>query len=65
MTTTPQTPPPSGASPVEQIPPVGAIRQRLADLAHERSLLRHLLRLAVRRERALAAGRTEGEVLDA
>jgi hypothetical protein len=44
----------STASPVQQIPPVEAIRRRLADLTHERSILRQLLRVAVRRERDLA-----------
>jgi hypothetical protein len=39
------------ASPVEQIPSASIIRRRLADLAQERSLLRQLLRVAVRRER--------------
>jgi hypothetical protein len=43
------------ASPVHQIPPADTIRRRLADLAQERSLLRQLLRLAVRRERDLTA----------
>jgi hypothetical protein len=42
-------------SPVQQIPPAEAIRRRLADLSHERSLLRQLLRVAVRRDRDLAA----------
>jgi hypothetical protein len=40
-------------SPVQQIPPAEEIRRRLADLSHERSLLRQLLRVAVRRERSL------------
>ena len=40
-------------SPVQQIPPAETIRRRLADLSHERALLRQLLRLAIRRERAL------------
>jgi hypothetical protein len=43
------------ASPVQQIPPAEAIRRRLALLAQERSMLRQLLRLAERRERALDA----------
>ena len=38
-------------SPVEQIPSSGQIRDRLADLAFERDLLRKLLILAVRREK--------------
>jgi hypothetical protein len=42
-------------SPVQQIPPAEDIRRRLADLAQERSLLRQLLRVAVRRERATPA----------
>ena len=36
------------------VPPSEAIRQRLADLASERSQLRQLLRLAVRHERVKA-----------
>jgi len=47
--------PEHAASPVQQIPPAQTIRRRLVDLAQERSLLRQLLRLAERRERALAA----------
>jgi len=43
----------NAASPVQQIPPAESIRHRLAALAQERSLLRQLLRLAERRERAL------------
>jgi hypothetical protein len=47
-------------SPVEQIPPAETIRHRLTELAYERSLLRQLLRVAVRRERDLAqAGQGE------
>jgi hypothetical protein len=54
MPTTSQTIPPDVGSPVQQIPPAESIRQRLADLAHECSLLRQMLRLAIRRERSLA-----------
>jgi hypothetical protein len=52
-------PTPSAQSPIQQIPPVDTIRRRLTDLAQERSLLRQLLRLAVRRERDRA---TQGSV---
>ncbi len=37
-------------SPIQQVPPADVIRRRLADLSRERTLLRQLLRIAVRRE---------------
>ena len=37
-------------SPIQQDPPADVIRRRLVDLSRERSLLRQLLRIAVRRE---------------
>ena len=42
-------------SPVEQIPQAEVIRRRLGELAYERSILRQLLKAAVRRERGLAS----------
>jgi hypothetical protein len=61
----PHTPPnDSTATPVQQIPPAETIRRRLADLAHERSLLRQLLRLAVRRERAQTGPSSQEARLD-
>jgi hypothetical protein len=65
MTDTPDTPTSAGPSPLQQIPPAETIRRRLADLAHERSLLQQMLRLAVRRERDCAARATEGGPEDA
>jgi hypothetical protein len=47
-------------SPVERIPSSEQIRERLADLAFERDLLRKLLVLAVRRERDLATAPLRG-----
>jgi hypothetical protein len=50
----------STPSPVERIPPSDQIRERLAELAFERDLLRKLLVLAVRREKDLAAAPLRG-----
>jgi hypothetical protein len=47
------------ASPVDHIPRSAQIRERLAALAQERSLLRTLLRLALRRERRAGSGGQE------
>jgi hypothetical protein len=49
------TPTAAGTSPLQQIPPAETIRRRLAVLAQERSQLRQLLRIAVRRERVAQA----------
>jgi hypothetical protein len=47
-------------SPVETIPSPEVIRTRLADLDYERSMLRQLLKVAVRRELDLAARAAHG-----
>jgi len=42
---------------LKDLPPAAVIRQRIADISTERSLLRQLLRIAVRREQAAASGK--------
>jgi hypothetical protein len=59
VSATPPTADSQPLSPVDAIPTAAEVRQRLAQLAREAALLRQLLRVAVRRERDLAARQGE------